>query len=98
VALLNDWSDEVAATVFSFNVGLDEALSRRRRIAVERRSDHGPLVILTVTALNLAEADVQVVDDRGTPMTLALMLSPEPTTTVQWYELSASQPVDGDTP
>lgn len=98
VALLNDWSDEVAATVFSFNVGLDEALSRRRRIAVERRSDHGPLVIRTVTALNLAEADIQVVDDRGTPMTLALMLSPEPTTTVQWYELSASQPVDEDTP
>jgi CubicO group peptidase (beta-lactamase class C family) len=87
VALLNDWSDAVADTLFSFNVGLDDALERRRCIAAERRSEHGPLIIRTVSARNLAEADVQVVDGRGTSMTLALMLSPEPTATVQWYEL-----------
>jgi hypothetical protein len=77
----------VADTLFSFNVGLDDALERRRCIAAERRSEHGPLIIRTVSARNLAEADVQVVDGRGTSMTLALMLSPEPTATVQWYEL-----------
>lgn len=94
VALLNDWSDDVAGELFSFNVALDDALPRRRRIAAERRSEHGPLVIRTVTARNLAEARVEVVDDRSAPMTLALMLSPEPRPKVQWYELRDPQPTD----
>ena len=92
VALLNEWSDHRAAEIFSFNVALDDAPARRRHLALTRRGAHGPLTIRTVTALNLAEVDVEVVDDRAAPMTLALMLSPEPATTIQWYELRDPTP------
>lgn len=88
VDLLNRWDDGRAAELFAFNVDLDEPLERRRRQAAERLAAHGPLVLRHVVALNRAEADVQVVDGRGRPLTLSLMLSGEAVRRIQWYELT----------
>jgi CubicO group peptidase (beta-lactamase class C family) len=88
VSLLNAWSDEQAAALFSFNVDLDEPLARRRAAAAERLAAAGPLAIRSVTALNRAEADVEVVDGQGAIATLSLMLAPEPSPRIQWYELT----------
>lgn len=88
VELLNRWDPARAAELFSFNVDLDEPLERRARQAAERSAAHGPLEVRGVTALNRAEADIEVVDGRGRPLTLSVMLSGEPGRRIQWYELS----------
>ncbi len=88
VDLLNRWDDVRAAELFAFNVDLDEPLARRRRWAAERLAAHGPLDIRSITALNRAEADVEVTDGRGRALTLSLMLSGEVGRRIQWYELT----------
>lgn len=90
VELLNRWDDARAAELFAFNVHLDEPLERRRRQAAERLAEHGPVEIRSITALNRAEADVDVVDGRGRALTLSLMLSSEAGRWIQWYELTES--------
>ena len=91
VELLNRWDDGRAAELFAFNVHLDEPLERRRRQAADRLAEHGPLEVRRVTALNRAEADVEVVDGRGRPLTLSLMLSSEAGRWIQWYELTEGE-------
>jgi CubicO group peptidase (beta-lactamase class C family) len=90
VALLNDWRPESARALFSFNVDLDEGLERLGRLASQRLTAHGPLEVRSFTALNWAEADVGLIDGRGQALTLSLMLSPEPSARIQWYELTDS--------
>jgi CubicO group peptidase (beta-lactamase class C family) len=87
VGLLNDWSSDQAADLFSFNVDLDDDLATRRQVAAQRLTDHGPLTITGITALNATEADVALADSRAVPLTLSLMLSPQPQPRIQWYEL-----------
>ncbi len=95
VALLNRWEGARAAELFAFNVDLDEPLERRRQQAAERLAAHGALEVRQVTALNRAEADVEVVDRRGRPLTLSLMLSGEAGRRIQWYELGDPSPPAG---
>ena len=93
VALLNRWEPARAEALFSFNVDLDEPLSRRRQQAADRLAAHGPLTVRSITALNGAEGDVEVVDGRGHPLTLAFMVSGEAGGgRVQWYELDETPP------
>jgi CubicO group peptidase (beta-lactamase class C family) len=92
VDLLNRWDPEAAGRLFSFNVDLDEPLERRHRRADERLAAHGPLQVRSVTAVTRAEGDVEVVDQRGEPLTLSFMLSSEARTRVQWYELVGPEP------
>lgn len=92
VALLNGWDEARAAELFAFNVDLDEPLLRRQSEAAERLAAHGPLEVRQITALNWAEADVEVVDRRGRPFTVSLMLSGEAGRRIQWYELDETGP------
>lgn len=96
VALLNGWDEARAAELFAFNVDLDEPLARRQSQAAERLAAHGPLEVRRVTALNRAEADVEVVDRRGRPFTVSLMLSGEAGRRIQWYELDEAAPPEHD--
>jgi CubicO group peptidase (beta-lactamase class C family) len=87
VALLNDWSDEVAAELFADNVALDEPLPQRARAASDLIRAHGPL---RVVAVRPSASTRGAIDVRGTgeAFSITLDLAPLAAATVQSYQLT----------
>ncbi|MEY4174591.1 MAG: hypothetical protein RI900_1756, partial [Actinomycetota bacterium] len=75
VALLNDWDDESAASLFSDNVVLDDAFDRRAAEAARLVERHGPLRVLGVRAAAWGHGTIDV-QGRGAAFTIGLELAP----------------------
>jgi CubicO group peptidase (beta-lactamase class C family) len=85
IDVFNDWSDEKADAVFAMNVALDQPYERRRRALQE----FGDLRLVDVGAINAAEADCTVVDERsGDALRLGFTLSSQASPKIQSYVLT----------
>lgn len=90
VALINDWSDEAAAALFSDNVALDDPFDRRAAAAARLLEHHGPLNIMSIRASRSGHGTVWV---KGTesPFPIGIEISPLPGgARVQLYVLHGS--------
>ncbi len=78
VALLNDWSDERADALFSFNVPLDLSYALRRT-ELERHRSAGPFVIVSTTVkdpttVRIALSETLCIDMLLAPVADALLI------------------------
>ena len=91
VALLNDWSDEGADTLFADNVALDETYERRALQAGELVSVHGRLTLQRTEAefATRGTAIAQATD--GREVRLRLTLSPQASARVQDYSITVAE-------
>lgn len=83
VVLLNDWDSRQAQLVFADNVALDESLERRQASALKVVTEHGPLVIKSITPSSHVEAVIECVNGKK----IEILLGPLHTALIQWYEL-----------
>ena len=83
VALLNHWESEQAQLIFADNVALDESLKRRQVAALKVVTDHGPLLIKSITASSHIEAVIECVNGKK----IEILLGPIHSAPIQWYEL-----------
>ncbi|MEI7505404.1 MAG: serine hydrolase domain-containing protein [Actinomycetes bacterium] len=83
VVLLNDWDSQQAQLIFADNVALDESLERRQAAALKVVTEHGPLVIKSITPSSHIEAVVECVNGKK----IDILLGPLRSATIQWYEL-----------
>lgn len=86
VALLSDWNDEIAGSLFADNVALDEPFERRRDAAGKLIERCGPVSVVELEVLSRTEADAVVRGERGSAK-IEIQLSPTVPTRIQWYEL-----------
>ena len=85
VALLNDWDDGQAASLFCDNVALDEPYDRRRAAAGALVARLGRLEVGRITAEHRADATAVLRGERG-EAELLVQLHPLLPPLVQWYE------------
>ena len=90
VALLDDWSDAEADTLFADNVALDDPLERRATEARDRVTAHGRLRVTEVTATTRAAATVRVMADDGATFTISMLLAPFGEPRVQQYTVTTA--------
>ena len=86
VALLNDWSDEAADSLFSDNVVLDEPFNRQRAAAARLLEQHGQLRIVEIRP-EAATSGKVVVQGTGPTFTIGFELSPVAGGAIQLYEV-----------
>jgi CubicO group peptidase (beta-lactamase class C family) len=88
VALLADWDDTRARSLFTHNVALDESLARRATAAQALAAEHGGgFVIERIDAVSATTASVHVRGARSS-FVVELELAPFGAPRVQWYEIS----------
>jgi hypothetical protein len=83
VALLNQWNSDQALSIFADNVHLDESLERRQAGARKIITEHGPLVIKSITPSSHVEAVIECVNGKK----IEILLGPLRSAPIQWYEL-----------
>jgi len=83
IALLNNWDSEQAQLIFADNVALDESFERQQATALKIISEHGPLVIKSITPSSHVEAVIECVNGKK----IEILLGPVHTAPIQWYEL-----------
>jgi CubicO group peptidase (beta-lactamase class C family) len=88
VALINDWTDEVADALFADNVAVDEKYARRARAAVEIVGTHGRLTRQRIEASLATDATVIATAADGSQVEVWLALSPLTPPRVQDYEIT----------
>lgn len=87
VALLDDWDDARAAALFTSNVALDDALTRRAAAARRLGEQHGrPFAVERIDAGSATSATARVRGAR-TSFDVELQLAPFGEPRVQWYEI-----------
>jgi CubicO group peptidase (beta-lactamase class C family) len=91
VALLNDWDDGAARSVFADNVELDEAFERRAATAAAIVERHGPLQITALHVESLTSGSVEV-RGAGPPLRILFDLAPLHGGRVQFYEITEPTP------
>jgi hypothetical protein len=80
---LNQWNSDQALSIFADNVHLDESLERRQAAALKIVTEHGPLVIKTITPNSEIEAVIECVNGKK----IEILLGPLHSAPIQWYEL-----------
>jgi CubicO group peptidase (beta-lactamase class C family) len=90
VALLNDWDDEVAETLFADNVALDASYERRAAEARAVTAD-GPLTLTHVEIESVAAATVHGNDGAGGAATITFSLAPILPPRIQEYDVVVEQ-------
>jgi CubicO group peptidase (beta-lactamase class C family) len=83
VALLNQWDSEQAQSIFADNVALDESFDRQQAAALKIITEHGPLVIKSITPSSHVEAIIECVNGKK----IEILLGPLHSAPIQWYEL-----------
>ena len=83
VALLNQWDSENAQSIFADNVALDESFDRQQAAALKIITEHGPLVIKSITPSSHAEACIECVNGKK----IEILLGPLHSAPIQWYEV-----------
>jgi len=83
VALLNQWDSENAQSIFADNVALDESFDRQQAAAVKIITEHGPLVIKSITPSSHVEACIECVNGKK----IKILLGPLHSAPIQWYEV-----------
>jgi CubicO group peptidase (beta-lactamase class C family) len=83
VALLNQWDSEHAQSIFADNVALDESFDRQQAAALKIITEHGPLVIKSITPSSHAEACIECVNGKK----IEILLGPLHSAPIQWYEV-----------
>ena len=83
IALLNNWDSEQAQLIFADNVALDESFERLQAAALKVVTEHGPLVIKTITPSSAIEAVIECVNGKK----IEILLGPLHSAPIQWYEL-----------
>ena len=91
VALLNDWSDDAAAALFSDNVVLDEPFSRQRAAAAKLIAQHGPLRVIELRPESITSGNA-VLQGNGPSFTVGIELSPVAGGAIQFYEVDEPKP------
>lgn len=95
--LLARWDDAAAEALFSDNVFLDEAASRRRRAAAALAERCGPWTVTGLEPEGLAAATFTLAGQRASA-SVTFSLAPLPTPRIQQYEIDDSgDGNDGDT-
>jgi hypothetical protein len=82
VALLNQWDSEQAQSIFADNVALDESFDRQQAAALKIITQHGPLVIKSITPSSHVEAIIECVNGKK----IEILLGPLHSAPIQWYE------------
>ena len=83
VALLNQWDSGLALSIFTDNVALDESFDRQQAAALKIITEHGPLVIKSITPTSNVEAVIECVNGKK----IEILLGPLRSAPIQWYEL-----------
>lgn len=83
VALLNHWDSDQAHSIFADNVALDESFERQQAAALKIITEHGPLVIKSITPSSHVEAVIECVNGKK----IGILLGPLHSAPIQWYEL-----------
>jgi hypothetical protein len=83
VALLNQWDSGLAISIFADNVALDESFDRQQAAALKIITEHGPLVIKSITPTSNVEAVIECVNGKK----IEILLGPLRSAPIQWYEL-----------
>jgi len=83
VALLNHWDSDQAHSIFADNVALDESFERQQAAALKIITEHGPLVIKSITPSSHVEAVIECVNGKK----IDILLGPFHSAPIQWYEL-----------
>ena len=83
VALLNQWDSENAQSIFADNVALDESFDRQQAAALKIITEHGPLVIKSITPSSHVEACIECVNGKK----IEILLGPLHSAPIQWYEV-----------
>jgi CubicO group peptidase (beta-lactamase class C family) len=91
VALLNDWDDAAARSVFADNVELDEAFERRAATAAGIVERHGPLQITALHVESLTSGSLEV-RGAGPPLRILFDLAPLHGGRVQFYDITEPTP------
>lgn len=95
VALLNDWSDEGATSLFSDNVVLDEPFSRQRAAAAKLVEQYGVLRIVELRPHSATGGKVVVQGTgqrTGPTFTIDIELSPVAQAAIQLYKVNEPIP------
>lgn len=87
VALLDDWTDEGAQTLFADNVELDDPWWLRARSARDRRAATGRYTIDAIEPVSATEADI-VVRAGDVRVRIEFQLAPTVPPRIQWYEVN----------
>ena len=90
LALINDWSDDAAAALFTDNVALDESYQRRARKAAEIVGTHGRLSRQRIEAPLATDGTVTATAADGQEVKVWLALSPLAPPRVQDYEITVT--------
>ena len=83
VALLNQWDSEHAQSIFADNVALDESFDRQQAAALKIITEHGPLVIKSITPTSNVEAVIECVNGKK----IEILLGPLHSAPIQWDEV-----------
>jgi CubicO group peptidase (beta-lactamase class C family) len=89
VALLSNWDDDAATTLFADNVALDEPLGRRSSRARDAVAQHGLLHFERLDASAPTRARATLRHDDGTQLQVDVELSPLLPPRIQLYEVVA---------
>ena len=88
LALLNDWDDAVAASLFTENVALDEPYDRRESSARALIDQHGPLELVGLEPDRFTRGVLTVLGTAsGCLLRVSVKCSPLRDTNVQWYRV-----------
>ncbi len=97
--LMTGWDEELAASLFSMNVELDEPFVRREEALERLHRDHGPLLpdpTLSAESDSPLHQRWWLVDARGGRVKVEIRLSPEPAPRIQTFlvtSIPAPEPV-----
>ena len=86
VALLDEWSDDVATTLFADNMALDEPFDRRAAEAALLVERHGHLRLIGLHPESATSGTIEVRGD-GSPFRIRVQLAPLAGAPVQLYDL-----------
>ncbi len=90
LALVNDWSDDAANSLFADNVALDEPYERRARKAGEVVNSHGQLTRQRIEAAYATDATLTATAADDSEVRIWLALSPVTPARVQEYEITVT--------